>query len=180
MPVLVLGSRASAPASSTKVLSFSPSCGPPAHGGEESRVCYRPSLSYSEPDDDTSFRRMQGRRTPAILRDRQAGEELAQDVFVKAYQRLDTFAVRRRPARRNAGRSAMIHGLDTGFLVAAEVREHAEHGGASGNPVSVHRKSGNPVSVHHYCPKRGTDIAPRSSGKEDSRKLETFQMESCG
>jgi Sigma-70 region 2 len=38
---------------------------------------------------------MQGRRTPAILRDRQAGEELAQDVFVKAYQRLDTFAVRR-------------------------------------------------------------------------------------
>ena len=31
----------------------------------------------------------------------------------------------------------MIHGLDTGFLVAAEVREHAEHGGASGNPVSV-------------------------------------------
>jgi hypothetical protein len=38
---------------------------------------------------------MQGRRTPAILRDRQAGEELAQNVFVKAYQRLDTFAVRR-------------------------------------------------------------------------------------
>jgi hypothetical protein len=37
---------------------------------------------------------------------------------------------RRRPARRNAGRSAMIHGLDTGFLVAAEVREHAEHAGA--------------------------------------------------
>jgi RNA polymerase sigma-70 factor (ECF subfamily) len=31
----------------------------------------------------------------AILRDRQAGEELAQDVFVKAYQRLDTFDVRR-------------------------------------------------------------------------------------
>ena len=24
----------------------------------------------------------------------------------------------------------MIHGLDTGFLVAAEVREHAEHAGA--------------------------------------------------
>ena len=95
MPVLVPGSRSSAPASSTKVMSFSPSCGPPAHGGEGSRVCYRPSLSYSEPDDDPSFRRMQGRRTPAILRDRQAGEELAQDVFVKAYQRLDTFAVRR-------------------------------------------------------------------------------------
>ena len=33
---------------------------------------------------------------------------------------------RRRPARRNARRSAMIHGLDTGFLVAAEVREHAD------------------------------------------------------
>jgi RNA polymerase sigma-70 factor, ECF subfamily len=31
----------------------------------------------------------------AILRDRQAAEELAQDVFVKAYQRLDTFDVRR-------------------------------------------------------------------------------------
>ena len=26
----------------------------------------------------------------------------------------------------------------------------------------------------------GVDIAPRSSGKEDSRKLETFQMEPCG
>ena len=25
----------------------------------------------------------------------------------------------------------MIHGLDTGFLVAAEVREHAEHADAS-------------------------------------------------
>src|SRR5208337_5078219 len=62
MPVLVLGSRASAPASSTKVMSFSPSCGPPAHGGEGSRVCYRPSLSYSEPGGDTPFRRMQGRR----------------------------------------------------------------------------------------------------------------------
>lgn len=24
----------------------------------------------------------------------------------------------------------MIHGLDTGFLVAAEVREHADHAGA--------------------------------------------------
>ena len=24
----------------------------------------------------------------------------------------------------------MMHGLDTGFLVAAEVTEHAEHGGA--------------------------------------------------
>ena len=24
----------------------------------------------------------------------------------------------------------MIHGLDTGFLVAAEVREHTEHAGA--------------------------------------------------
>jgi RNA polymerase sigma factor (sigma-70 family) len=31
----------------------------------------------------------------AILKDRQAAEELAQDVFVKAYQRLDTFDVRR-------------------------------------------------------------------------------------
>ncbi len=31
----------------------------------------------------------------AILRDRQAAEELAQDVFVKAYQRLDRFDVRR-------------------------------------------------------------------------------------
>jgi len=31
----------------------------------------------------------------AILRDRQAAEELAQDVFVQAYQRLDTFDVRR-------------------------------------------------------------------------------------
>jgi len=30
-----------------------------------------------------------------ILRDRQAAEELAQDVFVKAYQRLDMFDVRR-------------------------------------------------------------------------------------
>ncbi len=31
----------------------------------------------------------------AILRDRQAAEELAQDVFVQAYQRLDTFDARR-------------------------------------------------------------------------------------
>jgi len=31
----------------------------------------------------------------AILRDRQAAQELAQDVFVRAYQRLDTFDVRR-------------------------------------------------------------------------------------
>ena len=31
----------------------------------------------------------------AILRDRQAAEELAQDVFVRAYQRLATFDVRR-------------------------------------------------------------------------------------
>ena len=31
----------------------------------------------------------------AILRDPQAAEELAQDVFVRAYQRLDTFDVRR-------------------------------------------------------------------------------------
>jgi RNA polymerase sigma-70 factor, ECF subfamily len=30
----------------------------------------------------------------AILRDRQAAEELAQDVFVRAYERLDTFDVR--------------------------------------------------------------------------------------
>jgi len=29
-------------------------------------------------------------------------------------------------------------------------------------------------------PKTKSDIAPRSSGKEDSRKLETFQMEPCG
>ena len=31
----------------------------------------------------------------AILRDRQAAEELAQDVFVQAYRRLDTFDLRR-------------------------------------------------------------------------------------
>ncbi len=41
-------------------------------------------------------------------------------------------------------------------------------------------QGGNPVSVHHSCPKRRTDIAPRSSGKGDSWKLETFQMEPCG
>ncbi len=33
-----------------------------------------------------------------------------------------------------AGRPAMIHGLDTGFLVAAEVAEHAEHKAAR-NPL---------------------------------------------
>ena len=37
---------------------------------------------------------------------------------------------RRRPARRNAGRPGVIHGLDTGFLVAAQVTEHAEHAAA--------------------------------------------------
>src|SRR5271166_1053699 len=41
-------------------------------------------------------------------------------------------------------------------------------------------QGGNPMSGHHSCPKRRTDIAPRSSGKKDSRKLETFQMEPCG
>src|ERR1039457_3977388 len=34
-------------------------------------------------------------------------------------------------SQEHASKSAMIHGLDTGFPVAAEVREHAEHTGAS-------------------------------------------------
>ena len=57
--------------------------------------------------------------------------------------------VRRRLARRNARRSAMIHGLDTGFLVAAEVRvkidftprqserrSHPDRGSTAGLPLA--------------------------------------------
>jgi hypothetical protein len=33
----------------------------------------------------------------------------------------------------------MIHGLDTGFLVAAEVREHADHAGARATLTDVLR-----------------------------------------
>src|SRR5271157_1045068 len=41
-------------------------------------------------------------------------------------------------------------------------------------------EAGNPVSVHHSCPKRRTDIAPRSSGEEDSRSLKPFRWNPAG
>ena len=66
----------------------------------------------------------------------------------------------------------------------ANTRQNAKSGVSS----SFCAKSGvsssfwcrNPVSVHHSCPKRRTDIAPRSSGKENRYNRETFRRNPAG
>ena len=68
---------------------------------------------------------------------------------------------------------------DLQFAVAEVTIQEAEFG-KSGVGSSFLPAGGNPVSVHHSCPKRRTDIAPRSSGEEDSRSLKPFRWNPAG
>lgn len=52
----------------------------------------------------------------------------------------------------------MIHGLDTGFLVAAEIIEHAHHTHARGTLAQL-VSSGDTVAVaHRYWPNSSTSL----------------------
>ena len=123
--------------------------------------------------------------------------EIPDDLWLRIKPILEKFWPRKLTGRRHANWRLILNGiifrmrsgcqwdqLPRKFGPKSTVHDWFQRWCADGvgrkSDVRAEIRGGNPVSVHHSCPKRRTDIAPRSSGEEDSRSLKPFRWNPAG